>query len=142
MFKHLKTCASLMCGVALLFCSSAHAEEVTKAVYHIGDSVEQAAHGLANIRNHLRDDPTAKIVVVTNGAGIRFLLKDTDPKYQFEEKVKTLADQGVVFEVCNNTLVASKIEPSQLLPQAKIIPAAVSEIARLQSREGYAYIRP
>ena len=127
---------------ALLAGGLAQADDVVKTVYHFSDGVEQAAHGLANIRNQLVADPTAKIVVVANGAGINFLLQGADDKYNFPATVQALAAKGVEFRVCNNTLVAGKIDKSRLLPQAAIIPAAVAELARLQAKEGYAYIKP
>jgi intracellular sulfur oxidation DsrE/DsrF family protein len=48
----------------------------------------------------------------------------------------------VEFRVCNNTLTAHNVAPSELVPEITLVPAGVAEIARLQAREGYAYIRP
>jgi intracellular sulfur oxidation DsrE/DsrF family protein len=104
--------------------SGARAAEV-KVVYHMADGIEQASRGLASIRNHLRAEPDTKIVVVALGEGIR-----------------ALARQGVEFRVCNNTLTAHNVAPSELVPEITLVPAGVAEIARLQAREGYAYIRP
>jgi intracellular sulfur oxidation DsrE/DsrF family protein len=130
--------------LALSILGPARADERIKVVYHMADGIDQAARGLASIRNHLRAAPDTKIVVVALGEGIRFMLKgatDRDGR-PFEPVVSALAAQGVDFRVCGNTLTAHNVPRSDLLPESSIVPAGVAELARLQAREGYAYIRP
>ena len=120
------------------------AEEPVKVVYHFVDGIDQASRGLANIRNHLRAEPGTKIVAVANGDGIRFLLagaKERNGK-PFDAAVADLAARGVEFRICNNTLSAHNIPATDVLPQAKVVPSGVVEVARLQAREGYVYLRP
>lgn len=123
--------------------SAAYAAEV-RVVYHLSDGIDQASRGLASIRNHLRAEPDTKIVVVALGEGIRFMLKGAAERNgrPFDAAVSALAQQGVEFRVCNNTLTAHNVAPSELAPEITLVPAGVAEIARLQAREGYAYIRP
>ena len=130
-------------ALMLALAGGARAAEV-KVVYHMSDGVEQASRGLASIRNHLRAEPDTKIVVVALGEGIRFLVKGATERNgrPFEAAVTALARQGVEFRVCNNTLTAHNVAPSELAPEITLVPAGVAEIARLQAREGYAYIRP
>ncbi len=106
--------------------------------------METAAGILGNVRNHLNADPKVKIVVVTHGAGIDFLLDDAkDSKgREFSGMVADLASSGVQFRVCNNTLVSRNIDPSKVSMEAKIVPSGVSEVARLQAKEGYVYLKP
>ena len=127
----------------LVSAASARAAEV-KVVYHMSDGIDQASRGLASIRNHLRAEPDTKIVVVALGEGIRFLIKGATERSgrPFDAAVTALARQGVEFRVCNNTLSAHNVAPSELVPEITLVPAGVAEIARLQAREGYAYIRP
>ena len=134
---------NLLALLAACWISLVAAQEV-KAVYHITAGIDTAAAALGNIQNHLDADPKAKIVVVTNGAGIDFLLQDAKDSRgrEFSSGVSTLADRGVDFRVCNNTLTALNISPSRLLLEAKIVPSGVAEAARLQAKEGYAYIKP
>jgi intracellular sulfur oxidation DsrE/DsrF family protein len=110
----------------------------------MSDGIDQASRGLASIRNHLRAEPDTKIVVVALGEGIRFLIKGATERNgrPFDAAVTALARQGVEFRVCNNTLTAHNVAPSELVPEITLVPAGVAEIARLQAREGYAYIRP
>jgi len=123
--------------------SFASAQDV-KAVYHLTTGIDTAAAALNNIKNHLDADPKAKIVVVTNGAGIDFLLQDAKDSRgrEFSSPVSTLADRGVEFRVCNNTLTTRNISPDKLLMETKIVPSGVAEAARLQAREGFVYIKP
>jgi intracellular sulfur oxidation DsrE/DsrF family protein len=123
--------------------SAARAAEI-RVVYHMSDGIDQASRGLASIRNHLRAEPDTKIVVVALGEGIRFLMNGAAERNgrPFGAAVSALARQGVEFRVCNNTLTAHNVAPSELVPEITLVPAGVAEIARLQAREGYAYIRP
>ena len=89
-------------------------------------------------------DPKAKIVVVTNGAGIDFLLTDAkDSKgREFSGAVSELAGNGVEFRVCNNTLVSRNIDPGKLLMETTLGPSGVAEATKLQIKEGFAYLKP
>jgi len=124
--------------------ASAADEEPVKVVYHLNEGLEQATNALRNIRNHLSVDPGAKIVVVAHSQGVHFLLEGAKDKHKnpYNVAVETLSMEGVEFRVCAFTLKTLKIDKSKVLPEAKIVPSGVAELARLQSREGYAYIRP
>lgn len=115
-----------------------------KTVYHVNSGVETATALLNNIQNHLSADPKAKIVVVTHGPGIDFLLQDAKDNRgrEFSAAVSALAGRGVDFRVCNNTLVSRNIDPGKLLMETKIVPSGVAEIARLQAREAFVYMKP
>jgi intracellular sulfur oxidation DsrE/DsrF family protein len=124
--------------------ATASSKSPVKTVYHLTNGLDEAQRGMGNIRNHLAADPTAKIVVVTNGNGIEFLLdgaKDRNGN-PFDATVQDLKSKGVEFRVCNNTLVTRKIDKSKVIPEATIVPSGVAEAARLQAREGYVYLRP
>ena len=141
--------------IALALCSAAattlpaHAELPIKVVYHLADGIDQASRALANIRNHLRAAPDTQIVVVAVGDGIRFLLKDASerstaehPGTLFEPAVAALATQGVEFRICMNTLSAHDVPLTRVIAAARPVPSGVAEIARLQAREGFVYLRP
>jgi intracellular sulfur oxidation DsrE/DsrF family protein len=115
-----------------------------KAVYHITTGVDTAAAALNNVQNHLNADPKVRIVVVTNGPGIDFLLQDAKDSRgrEFSSVVSTLAGRGVEFRVCNNTLTTRNISPDKLLMETKIVPSGVAEAAKLQAMEGFVYIKP
>lgn len=114
-----------------------------KVVYHFNDSANATA-GMNNIKNHMSSSPNAKIVAVTHGKGVDFMIdgatdKDGNP---YNAKIEELQAKGVEFRVCNNTLVSRKIDPKTVLPTAKIVPSGVAEIGRLQAKEGFVYLKP
>lgn len=126
-----------------LFTAIATAQDV-KVVYHVNTGVETAAAILSNITNELNASPTDKIVVVTHGPGIDFLLsnaKDNKGR-EFSGQVSALAGRGVEFKVCNNTLQTRKLDPSSLLMETSVIPSGVAEVARFQAKEGFVYLKP
>ena len=129
-------------SVSLAFCSLAMAQ--VKVVYHINEVVAQAYRAMGNIRNHLAADPTAKITVVTHGPGIDFLLDGATNAIgeSFAGSIGDLASKGVEFKVCNNTLVTRKIPKDRVVMEASIVPSGVSEVALLQARSGFVYLRP
>ncbi|GAB4398171.1 MAG: hypothetical protein OHK0048_08900 [Rhodoferax sp.] len=121
----------------------AQAQEV-KAVYHLTTGIDTAMGVLGNIRNHLNADPKARIVLVANGDGVQFIVanaKDSKGR-EFAGVVSDLANRGVEFRICNNTLQARGIDPGKLLMEAKVVPSGVAEVAKLQSVEKFSYIKP
>lgn len=115
-----------------------------KVVYQLSEGIDQAVRAMGNLRNHLNGAPGTRIVVVAFGYGIDFLVEGAKDSRgnTFDGPVGALASAGVEFRVCRNTLTARKIPESSLLMEAKVVPAGVVEIARLQAEEGYAYIKP
>jgi intracellular sulfur oxidation DsrE/DsrF family protein len=130
----------------LLFAAGlgAAGQQPVRVVYHVGEGVEQASRGLQFIRNHLEADPAAQIVVVTHAAGVDFLMKGakTARGNEYRSMIEDLELQGVQFRVCEITLRERGLRRDQFLPEARFVPSGVAEVARLQHREGYAYLKP
>ena len=126
----------------LLACTLSWAE--IKVVYHLSEGIPQASRAIGNIRNHLNADPTAKIVVVSHGLGIDFLISSATNQLDqpFAGGVADLVNKGVEFRVCNNTLKARKISADKLLMEAKVVPSGVAEVAKLQANDKFVYLRP
>jgi intracellular sulfur oxidation DsrE/DsrF family protein len=131
--------ASLLLGTAPAIADS-HPEKV---VYHVNDAANATA-ALRNIGNHLEVNPKAKIVVVTHAQGVDFLMEGARDKNgnPYNVQVETLAAQGVTFDVCEITLRNRKLDRKQFIPESVFVPSGVAELAKLQSRGGYAYIKP
>lgn len=128
---------------ALVALTAVAADREEKVVYHMNDAGNPMA-ALNNIRNHLNASPKAKIVVVTHGPGIDFLLDGAQDKNgnPYDAVVQELVNRSVEFRVCNNTLESRKIDRKKVIPEATIVPSGVAEIARLQVKEGFAYMKP
>jgi len=130
-------------ALGLSGCATTSEPPSVKAVYHVNTDVNTIPVILNNIRNHLNAAPKDKIVVVTHGPGINFLLQDAKDAQgrDFSGAIGDLASKGVEFRVCNNTLTARNISPDRVVMEAKIVPSGVAEVAKLQA-QGYVYLKP
>lgn len=140
--------AALLCGLAATPAladkspASTQAEAQEKVVYHINDA-SLARIAMRNVENHINASPNAKIVVVTHGKGIDFLLNEAkDEKGAYAPQVAGLKNRGVDFRVCRNTLKGRSLDDSAVIFEASVVPSGVAEIGRLQAREGYVYLKP
>ena len=132
-----------ICLCLMLFLGSvAHAQ--IKVVYHLNEGIAQATRAMGNIRNHLAADPNAQITVVSHGPGIDFLLDGaTNAAGQsFAGTIGDLASKGVQFKDCNNTLETRKIAKDKVVMEASVVPSGVAEVATLQAKSGFVYLRP
>lgn len=113
-----------------------------KVVYHMNDA-SIARIAMRNVDNHLSASPDAKIVVVTHGKGIDFLLNEAkDDKGAYAPQVAALKEKGVEFRVCRNTLKGRNLDDNAVIMEAQVVPSGVAEIGKLQSREGFVYLKP
>lgn len=129
-----------------------------KVVYHINcDNPKAQAGALRNIQNHINavGKENLDLKVVLHGNGLALLLEpeylDKTRKMKFGNadvnmtaKIDGLKQQGVAFNVCNNTLKGRKISYTDHLydvSEKDIVPSGVAEVAKLQA-QGYAYIKP
>jgi uncharacterized protein len=124
--------------------TNAAKDEPVKVVYHVSEGNEQATSALRNIRNHLSAEPNVKISVVTHANGVDFLLDGAKDKNgnEYQSNVQELVKRGVDFRVCKITLERRMIDPKRVIEEAKLVPSGVAEVARLQAKEGYVYLKP
>lgn len=139
-------CLALLGMPALLASSPARAAQdlviQEKVVYHVNDSAN-ARIAMRNVENHINASPDAKIVVVTHGKGIDFLLNDAkDDKGAYAPQVAGLKNRGVEFRVCRNTLKGRNLDDGAVIFEAQVVPSGVAEIGRLQAKEGFVYLKP
>ena len=138
-------CAALLLPAAPGFAASPAATEQAvseKVVYHVNDS-SNARIAMRNAENHLTASPGVKIVFVTHGKGIDFLLNDAqDEKGAYAPQVAGLREKGVEFRVCRNTLQGRKLKDDAVIMEAQVVPSGVAEIVHLQAREGFVYLKP
>ena len=138
--------AATLAAPALAGAAAATPAGGDKVVYHIDSTANQATKGLRNIRNHLDVAPDTKIIVVTHAEGVDFLMdgaKDAkNPDIEYASLVSALVARGVSFEVCEITLKNRKLEKTQFVMDASFTPSGVVRVARLQQREGFAYLKP
>jgi hypothetical protein len=113
-----------------------------KVVFQL-NKAEDAPTILRFVTNYLAVEPNAQVAVVGYAGGIDFMLKDArDPSGKpYADQLAALTDRGVAFKVCNNTLKARNLTSAAVSPPATVVPGAVNEIIRLQTREGYSYFQ-
>lgn len=134
----------LVLGTLLSFGAFAWAQD--KVVYHFDDTQAQATKGLRNIRNHLDVAPDTKIVVITHADGIDMLMEGArdkkNPNIDYASLISALRARGVRFEVCEITMRNRDIGKDKFILDAEFTPSGVVRLGQLQTREGYAYIKP
>ncbi len=120
-----------------------------KVVYHI-NNIHTATGALRNVKNHLNalGDENIELIVVTHSSGAFALVdgamgkKDKNGKvYNFNDTVASLANRGVKFQMCANTIRGKKIDKNKISEYAEIIPSGVAQVADLQQK-GYLYVKP
>ena len=79
----------------------------------------------------------AKLEVVCHGPGLDLLVKN---KTTVQKEIEELNKLKVVFAACNETMKRRRIDKSQLLSQAIVVPAAILEIS-LKEQESWSYIK-
>jgi uncharacterized protein len=114
-----------------------------KVVIHVNDP-ERWTKALGNIRNLIRDlgEEKADIVALVNGPAITAF---GNP--ELVAAMETLADQGVHFLVCRNSLENLCAEgviclsENELPSFVDVTPAGITELVKRQN-QGYAYVKP
>ncbi len=122
---------------------SAQAEQIVKVVVHV--NFAQTTHeriGLKNVNNILKaagaEGLKADLEVVCHGDGIRLVEK---ARSELAAEVAALAEQGVRFVACQNTMRERSIGADDLLPGVGTVPSGAYEVVRRQ-QVGYAYFKP
>ena len=120
-----------------------------KVVYHV-NNIHTATGALRNAKNHLNavGDKNVEMIVVTHSSGAFALVEGSMGKknkkgkvYNFTDTVAGLANRGVKFQICANTIRGKKINKNKINENAEIIPSGVAQVAHLQQR-GYLYVKP
>lgn len=127
-----------------------------KVVYHINSyGAKGQTAALRNIQNHIDalGAENLDLKVVMHGDGLSLLLspdavegtkmKEGNADQEMGARISGLKQQGVVFEVCANTLKGRQVALDDLYDaeDEDVVPSGVAELARLQSM-GYTYIKP
>ena len=122
----------------------------SKVVYHI-NNIHTATGALRNVKNHLNavGDKNIELIVVTHSSGAFAMVdgamgkknKKNGKVYNFNDQIAGLANRGVKFTICANTIRGKKINKNLINENAEVIPSGVAEVAFLQQK-GYMYVKP
>ncbi|VAW78761.1 Blr3520 protein homolog, hypothetical protein [hydrothermal vent metagenome] len=109
-------------------------------VFHIssGDAFAQklVLNNAQNLANFYGPDKVL-IEVVAYGPGLRTLFKEN----VYSKRIDRMADQGISFTACANTMKAMGRDLPSLNKVAKVVPGGVVRLTELQEA-GWTYIRP
>ncbi|MBF0284209.1 MAG: DsrE family protein [Magnetococcales bacterium] len=118
-----------------------------KAVYHFNFAEPaQWQEGARRVANHLKtlekngDLARSRIVVVVNGNELHALARANRAVFpEVYPALEALTRQGVAVRICGNAANRRGYKPEEFYDLTTVVPAAVTELARLQE-EGYAYL--
>ncbi|RMG73644.1 MAG: hypothetical protein D6710_03040 [Nitrospirae bacterium] len=114
-----------------------------KVVFHVNNPAQWET-ALGNITNLLKDvgDGGVRVVVLTNGPSVKAYADEG-----LLQRMKALADRGVSFRACRNSLnnlcAGGEVclNEGSLPDFIEVVPAGITELIRLQM-EGFAYVKP
>ncbi len=117
---------------------------ILKVLFHIDQSVnwKMTVTNVINMLDYGKSENIPfTIEIVANGEAVMELSNRASSENSIGERLKAIAELGVIIVACNNALKAHKVDAADLHTFITIVPAGVVEIAARQS-EGYAYIKP
>ncbi len=124
--------------------------QLVKVVFHI-DEVEKWSLLIANVRNLVKvvDIAASNIVVLVNSKAVIIFDQHTFNGHPFDRKlqpshvdsIQELAEQGIEFFVCQNSLNGLSISVESLPEYVEVVPVGVLELINKQG-DGFAYIKP
>lgn len=112
-----------------------------RVIFHLDENSEQKMNEVFNnIRNLINDlgEENVEVELLTNGSGVTAMRRENEAS---AIRIRNLTRQGVKFAVCANSLKHLNIPATELVTEAQVVPAGVSELVKKQM-EGWAYIRP
>jgi intracellular sulfur oxidation DsrE/DsrF family protein len=93
---------------------------------------------IGNIKNFQKIWPgKVEIEVVVHGKALNFLVAD---KTHLKNDIESLAQSGIVFSACENTMNKYNITKAMLLNSAKTVPSGVAELI-LKQEAGWGYLK-
>jgi hypothetical protein len=107
---------------------------------HIDGDLPTFNMAIKNVNNYVNalTGEEYSVAIVINGNAIEYLRHTICPQY---ETIKKLCSGNLRIYACNNAIREHGIEPTELIPEAVVVPAGIVHIVKLQ-RDGYAYVKP
>ena len=128
------------CLALFAVAGAAPADAKHRVVFQVtseGDEQWDAVLGnVENVRQAFGPQNT-QIALVAHGKGLGLV---TAANNRHAERMKKLADGGVSFAACENTMRKKKVTKDQLLPFVTTVDSGVAEVVRKQE-EGWSYVK-
>ncbi|CAN5588135.1 DsrE family protein [soil metagenome] len=132
--------AAALCALAL---TTMNAQTETSKTHRIVFEVTMAGteqwtavlNNVENLRQSLGDGTEIEVVAHSKGLGM-LVAKDNS----LADRIQKLADEGIVFAACENTMRKKNVRKDQLLPSATTTDSGVAEVVRKQEA-GWSYLK-
>lgn len=109
-----------------------------KTAFHLATiQANKVFQALRNVENLHEASLDADIAVVVNTSAVKLLCEGSE----FEDRVRELAEKGVDFKACRNSIDSTDASVDDIMDEADVVGSGVGELSRLQD-EGYGYIKP
>lgn len=120
--------------------ASADARKAHRVVFELTSAESEAwnavLNNIENVRTSLGENAT-QVELVAHGKALDFL-KSTNTAQK--ERMQKLAEAGVVFAACENTMKRQKVSKAQLMSFVTTVDSGVAEIVRKQE-DRWSYVR-
>lgn len=97
---------------------------------------EAVLNNVENLQRAFKADQT-QIEVVAHGKALGFFMATNTSQ---QERMKKLAESGVLFAACQNTMKRKKVTEKDLMPFVTTVDSGVAELVRKQEA-GWSYIK-
>lgn len=137
---------SSLVAISSAFAVNSNGYVKQQVVYHVNyNDTKRSIGAMRNAQNHINalGEGNHEIRFVLHGDGVELLRSVTQESDKATQLVDSLRNQGVKFNICNNTLVGRKIALDDLYfaESTDVVPSGVAEIGKLQ-QQGFVYLRP
>lgn len=132
----------LLFVIALFFANNTNAQNVEK-IHQVVIQLNSAdtavwSSTIGNIKNLQKIWPGAvKIEVVVHGKALNFLVAT---KTHLLDEINSVANKGVIFSACENTMNKHAITKDMLIPVASTVPSGVGELV-IKQENGWSYLK-
>jgi len=132
----------LLIAITLVVVTNTYAQKEEK-VHHVVMQLNSAdtavwSSTIGNIKNLQKIWPgSVKIEVVVHGKALNFLVAS---KTHLLEDINLVANKGVVFSACENTMKKYAITKEMLVPIASTVPSGVGELV-IKQENGWSYLK-
>lgn len=93
-------------------------------------------NNVKNVREALGAEAT-EVIVIAHSNGLGMLIAKDNP---LADRIKEMADAGVVFAACENTMKKKNVSKTDLPPSATTVDSGVAAVVRKQEA-GWSYVK-
>ncbi len=129
-------------GLGMVLDADIHGKQPSKHLIVIEVNVEgrETWNGILNNVENLQktfEGESTEIEIVAHGKGLGLILKTNEA---LQDRLKRIADAGVRFAACENTMRRMNIKKEDLMPFAMTVDSGVAEVVRKQEAS-WSYVK-